>query len=83
MKYYCDGPGRHLVCIPYTVENLHLMAQDLDIKRCWFHNSKDHLHYDSPKRRIEEITAKCTLVTGRQIVEIIKTGQLTQINGGG
>lgn len=65
MKYYCDKK-RHLVCKPYSIENLHKMAEDLNIKRCWFH--KDH--YDIPVRRIEEITAKCILVSDREIVNI-------------
>ena len=65
MKYYCDDK-RHLVCKPYSIENLHLMAEDLGINRCWFHKN----HYDIPKRRIEEITAKCTLVAVWEIVKI-------------
>ena len=43
------------------------MAQELNIKRCWFH--KDH--YDIPKRRIEEITKKCTVVPKREIYNIV------------
>jgi hypothetical protein len=65
MEYYCDDK-RHLVCKPYSIENLHLMAKDLNINRCWFHKN----HYDIPLRRIEEITAKCTLVTVWEIVMI-------------
>ena len=53
MKYYTDKK-RHLVCIPYSIENLHKMAIDLNIKKCWFH--KDH--YDIPKKRISEIENK-------------------------
>ena len=71
MKYYCDI-FRHLVCVPYSIENLHLMAQDLNIKRCWYHNSPNHQHYDIPKRRIAEIQSKCELVEGRVILDIIK-----------
>lgn len=67
LKYYCDN-ARHLVCLPYSVENLHRMAEDLGIKRCWFHRD----HYDIPKRRIAEITAKCEVVSGRRILEIVK-----------
>ena len=67
LTYYCDT-GRHLVCVPYSIENLHAMAKDLNIRRCWFH--KDH--YDIPIRRIEEITAKCNLVNDRTIVNIKK-----------
>lgn len=66
MIYYCDNK-RHLVCIPYSIENLHLMAKDLDVDKCWFH--KDH--YDIPKKRIEEIQAKCRVVSVRRIYEII------------
>lgn len=69
LVYLCDEK-RHLICVPYSIENLHIMAQDLDIKRCWFHNGD---HYDIPQRRIEEIKLKCRLVTSKQIVEVIKT----------
>ncbi len=68
MEYYCDN-NRHLVCVPYSKENLHKMAEELDIKRCWFH--KDH--YDIPKKRIEEIKSKCTVVTSKEIVMIINS----------
>ena len=69
LKYYCDEK-RHLVCKPYSKENLHRMAQELSIKKCWFH--KDH--YDIPKRRILEIKEKCQIVSSREILSIIKYG---------
>jgi hypothetical protein len=71
MKYYCDNE-RHLVCIPYSIENLHKMAEDLGIKRCWFHNKKGKEHYDIPKKRLKEIQSKCEVVDGREILKIIK-----------
>ncbi len=71
MKYYCDTM-RHLVCVPYSIENLHKMAVDLNIKRCWFHSGSRYPHYDIPKRRIKEITDKCNLVDPREILAIIK-----------
>jgi tetraacyldisaccharide-1-P 4'-kinase len=43
------------------------MAEELDIKRCWFH--KDH--YDIPKRRVEEIEGKCMIVSSKDIVKIV------------
>lgn len=67
MEYLCDN-GRHLVCRPYSIENLHKMAQELNIKRCWFHKH----HYDIPKRRIGEITEKCKVVSSMEILNIIK-----------
>jgi Protein of unknown function (DUF4031) len=70
LEYYCDTM-RHLVCVPYSVENLHAMAANLGIKRCWFH-SGDFAHYDVPKRRIKEIMDKCTVMKPRDILSIIK-----------
>jgi hypothetical protein len=67
MKYLTDRK-RHLICVPYSIENLHTMAADLGIGRHWFH--KDH--YDIPKKRIAEIEAKCDIVTSRNIVTIIR-----------
>lgn len=66
-EYFTDGK-RHLVCVPYSVDNLHEMAADLMIGRHWFH--KDH--YDIPKRRMAEIEAKCIIVTSKTIVKIIR-----------
>lgn len=67
MKFFCDNK-RHLVCVPYSIKNLHEMAETLGINRCWFH--KDH--YDIPKKRIDEITEKCFLVDSREILKIVK-----------
>lgn len=44
------------------------MAKKLKIKRYWFHKN----HYDMPKKRIDEITAKCNVVSSKDIVRIIK-----------
>lgn len=81
--YYCDR-ARHLVCVPYSIENLHRMAEDLNIKRRWYHagfrrnwhnivghNLMKKPHYDIPKRRRNEIMAKCIIVDSRIIVAII------------
>lgn len=72
MEYFCDEK-RHLVCVPYSNENLHRMAEELGIKRCWFHKN----HYDIPKKRIAEIQAKCTVVSPKIILKIIKEGLTT------
>jgi len=69
--YYYDRM-RHLICVPYSIENLHKMADDLNIGHHWFHGGK-HPHYDIPKRRIEEIASKAVLIVPRAILMIIKT----------
>lgn len=70
LTYLCDT-RRHLICIPYSIENLHRMAEDLGIKRCWFHKN----HYDIPMRRGKDIMARCQLVSSREIFLIIKGAQ--------
>lgn len=70
LRYLCDEK-RHLICVPYSIEGLHTMADDLKINRNWFHYGK-FPHYDIPKRRIDEIQAKCETVSSKEIVTIIK-----------
>lgn len=62
---------RHLICLPYSVPNLHAMAQDLGIKRCWYHSSK-FPHYDIPKTMLAKVAEVGTLVSPREILRIIK-----------
>jgi FMN phosphatase YigB (HAD superfamily) len=69
LRYFADS-SRHLVCVPYSIENLHIMAKDLGLHRCWFHKS----HYDIPIKRQQELLEKCEQVSSRDIVNIIKHG---------
>lgn len=69
LKYYCDD-SRHLICVPYSIDNLHRMAEDLNIKRCWYH-SKKYPHYDIPKKRIDEIKSKCDVISSIQLLKLI------------
>lgn len=72
MIYYCDN-ARHLVCLPYSLANLHEMASELGIARNWFHKGKNNnSHYDIPKLRIQEIQEKCVVVSSNEIVDIIR-----------
>lgn len=50
------------------------MARDLNISQAWFHRGKTGklMHYDIPKKRIAEITAKCEVVSSQEIVKIIR-----------
>lgn len=65
---YLTDKRRHLICYPYSIENLHIMAERLGINRCWFHKN----HYDIPKRRKDEIESQCYVVNSKMIVDIIK-----------
>jgi len=78
VKFYCDEK-RHLICSPFSVENLHKMAEKLDIKRCWFHGGKLP-HYDIPKRRKEEIENECEVISSKKILQIIKEGAVKATN---
>lgn len=73
LRYICDR-SRHLICVPYSVENLHQMADELNIKRCWFHKN----HYDIPKKRIQEIEKQCQIVSSKEIVEIIRSPEYAE-----
>lgn len=70
MRYLTDGK-RHLICDPYSIENLHQMADDLNIRRCWFHVGNIP-HYDVPKKRMDEILSKCEIVSSKEIVRIAR-----------
>jgi len=63
---------RHLICIPYSVENLHVMASDLKIKSHWYH-SKPYPHYDIPKRMVDEIKSKTNVISPKELLILIKT----------
>jgi Protein of unknown function (DUF4031) len=67
LRYLTDG-RRHLVCLPYSIDNLHRMADELGISRSWFHRD----HYDLPKRRQAELEKKCEMVSPREIVRIAR-----------
>lgn len=62
-----DGK-RHLICRPYSLDNLHAMARFLNIKRGWFHKN----HYDIPLHRLEGIEKQCKIITTRKLLSIIK-----------
>jgi ribose transport system substrate-binding protein len=72
LRYLCDR-SRHIVCVPYSIENLHAMARDLRLSRGWFHDGR-WPHYDMPANRIEELTARCEVVSARAILNVIRTG---------
>ena len=77
LEYLCDQK-RHLICRPYSVENLHRMARELGINRAWFHRTVAPdgfplYHYDIPAMRVAEITAKCRIVSSRDIVGIMRS----------
>lgn len=67
LAYICDNK-RHLICSPYSVLNLHFMATQLKLKKCWFHKN----HYDIPIKRIEEIKKVCQVISTKEIIEIIR-----------
>lgn len=70
MAYLTDG-RRHLICVPYSIPNLHAMATVLGIKRCWYHGGA-HPHYDIPVRRRADVEARCQIVTPREIARIAR-----------
>lgn len=72
LKFFCDK-NRHLICLPYTVDNLHVMADIFQIKRCWFHKHP-YPHYDIPKKRINEFLNRenVDVISSKNIIRIIR-----------
>ncbi|MDO5970018.1 hypothetical protein Q4Q35_09370 [Flavivirga aquimarina] len=66
MTYVTCEKG-HLVCVPYSIENLHQMAKELKIEKHCFHKGR----YVIPKPRIEEIEKRCKVVSHSVLDEII------------
>jgi hypothetical protein len=60
---------RHIVCQPFSLDNLHKVAEYLEIKKHWFH-AKPYPHYDAPKKWKPPVV--CELVSPRRILEICK-----------
>ncbi len=72
LEYFSDNK-RHLICVPFSIDNLHQMARELNINECWFHSGR-FPHYDIPKKRISEIQKKTTVISSRELLMIIKRG---------
>ena len=70
LVYYCDS-ARHLICLPYSKENLLLTLDNLNINKCWLHFNP-YLHIDIPKKRLTEMMDKCIVVSSKEIVRMIK-----------
>lgn len=73
LKYLCDNK-RHLICLPYSISNLHRMAEDLGIPRYFYHKKGNniHPHYDIPAKRLKEIQSKCRTISSKELLTIIK-----------
>lgn len=79
MRFFSDSM-RHLVCYPYSIENLHAMARELGIKRCWFHAGSRYPHYDVPKLRVIEIASRTAVVKPIVVLGIVK-GHAPEVYG--
>ena len=74
MRYITDGK-RHLICIPYSIKNLHLMARNLAIGKWWYHKGgkkNNYPHYDIPKKDQKAIESLCDIVSPKELLTIIK-----------
>jgi hypothetical protein len=65
---FLSDNNRHLVCYPYSIENLHKMAETLKIARSWFHTD----HYDIPTRRTEEVKSKTTHLGSKDLTRLAR-----------
>lgn len=63
---------RHVVCSPYSENNLHATAERLGIGRHWFHRGS-RPHYDSPKRMHGALISALGATDPREIVRVIRS----------
>jgi len=61
-----------------SLEELHLFAESIGIKRCWYHSSSSWIHYDIPKRMRPGFHEKfnVTKVTSQEIVKLLTAANL-------
>lgn len=76
LEFFCDRLG-HLVCTPYSKKNLYRMTDILGISRNYMHTRARYQHVDIPKRRFDEVAARCTVVRPREILAICKGEPIT------
>lgn len=69
IRYLCDEAG-HLICTPYTTENLHVAARHLTLGPL-FYKTEPYPHYAVPWMRIEDVRAKCDAVEEAAILAIV------------
>jgi len=61
-----DG-RRHLVCLPYSIPHLHMMAAQIGLGKHWFHRD----HYDIPVTKRTVIEQNALHVSPKSIVRLI------------
>ena len=69
LLYLTDG-RKNVICIPYSIENLHKMADDLGMKKKYF--KKDH--YEIPDDMVSEVEDKCDVVTTTTLFKTARNG---------
>ena len=70
LTYLCDQ-NRHLICLPFTWENMQRMAAELQLKRKTLSKVPNKRFYRIPFDRLLEIEYQCEVVPAWRILEII------------
>lgn len=70
LRYLCDE-NRHLICLPFSLENMKEMLFQLELKRKGLSKTPGKRFYRIPHERLLEIMAQCELVPAWEILEII------------
>jgi hypothetical protein len=65
LQFICDS-NRHMVCQPFSVDNLHRMAASLHIDRTWFFDD----YYLIPGNRVQEMMALCEVRSPAEVAQI-------------
>lgn len=69
LLYLTDG-RKNIICLPYSIENLHQMAKELGMNEKYF--NKDH--YVVPDHMVDEIEDKCGKVSTQTLFLTARNG---------
>ena len=77
---YLYDEKRHLICLPYSEEKLHTMADNLGIGRHFFHKkSRNRSHYDVPVFMMADINKRALKIHHKQTVSILLHPELHEL----
>jgi hypothetical protein len=74
LRYLCDE-NRHLICLPFSLENMKRMAFELELKRKCLSKVPGKRFYRIPLGRLDEIMHQCEVVAAWEILEIITSNE--------
>ena len=68
---YCLDDDLHLICMPYSDENIRMMAEHLKLVRNWLVSGR-HKYYEVPLHEAQRIASQTLRVSHGQLISVIE-----------